>query len=183
MFKKIIRTVFLTEIIKGLALTLKTMFKKPVTIQYPEEKIPVFPGFRGMHAFARDSKTGKPRCIACGLCGAVCPSECIHIYTVEDPESGDKVIDRYEIDLLRCVFCALCVEACPVGAVVLTEHYEYSDFSREPFYMDKERLLENWDKYMAGEKGQEYLKRFWHPTANDYRAYEGQPALRKGNGN
>lgn len=178
-FKQFIKTVFLTEIFKGLALTLKTFFTKPVTRQYPEEKRPVFPGFRGMHALVRDPESGTHRCIACGLCGAVCPSQCIHIYSKDDEEGVSKELVRYEIDLLRCIFCALCVEACPVGAIALTEHYEYSEYSREPFYMDRERLLENWDRLMAGDKGEEYFRRFWHPTAEDYREYEGQPVLEK----
>jgi NADH-quinone oxidoreductase chain I len=175
--KDIVRTVFFTEILKGLALTLKSMFTHAVTRQYPEEKRPAMPGFRGMHAFVRDPATGAEKCIACGLCGAVCPSQCIHIYTKEGPD-GRKSIDRYEIEVLRCVFCAFCVEACPVGAIVLTEQYEYSDYSREALYMNKERLLDNWDRYMAGPKGEEYFKRFWHPNLNDYRAYEGQAMFR-----
>ena len=181
--KKFFKTVFFTEILQGMALTLKTMFTHPITRQYPEEKRPAMPGFRGMHAFVREPETGKPRCIACGLCAAVCPSQCIHLYAQEDPDTGKKTIDRYEIDVLRCVFCAFCVEACPVGAVVLTEHYEYADYSRDVFYMDKERLLANWDKHMAGKKGEEYFKLFWHPTKDDYKAYRGQGLLkRKGGG-
>jgi NADH-quinone oxidoreductase chain I len=177
--KEIVKTVFFTEILKGMALTLRTMFTHAVTRQYPEEKRPAMPGFRGLHAFVRDPDTGRERCIACGLCGAICPSQCITIYTAEGPE-GRKVIDRYEIDVLRCVFCAFCVEACPVGAITLSEHFEYASDSREFFHMTKERLLENWDKYMAGPRGEEYFKRFWHPTTADYNPPEGQQALFRG---
>ncbi len=188
--KKILDTIFLAEIIKGMALTLRSFFSPAVTRQYPEEKRQPFPGYRGQHAFVRDEATGKEKCIACGLCGAVCPSKCIYIYTKEDPETRKKVIDRYDIELLRCVYCGLCVEACPVGAVVLTENYEYSDYSRDALYMTKEKLLGNWDRLMAGEKGREYFKRFWTPKEDSFRAYPGQAVFKgrksekkeKGNG-
>lgn len=134
------------------------------------------PGFRGLHSLVRDPSTGREKCIACGLCAAICPSKCITIHTAD--EEGRKVAERYEIDVLRCVFCAFCVEACPVGAVALTEHYEYADYSRSAFLMTKDRLLSNWDTFMAGPKGEEYFKRFWHPTASDYSEYEGQPMFR-----
>jgi len=166
-FKEIVRTVFLTEIIKGMALTLKSMFTHAVTRQYPEEKRPAMPGFRGLHALVRDPQTGEARCVGCGLCAAICPSRCIHVYTADSAEHK-KIVERYEIEVLRCVYCALCVEACPFAAVVLTEHYEYSDYSRDAFFMDKERLLRNWDRYMGSEKGQEYFKRFWHPKGQDF---------------
>lgn len=176
---RIIKTVFLTELIKGHWLTLKTFLNpsKVVTRQYPEEPRPAMAGFRGMHALVRESSTGREKCIACGLCAAACPSQCISIYTAESPD-GRKVAERYEIDTLRCVFCAFCVEACPVGAVVLTEHYEYSGYDRQAFVMDKEQLLENWDKYMAGDKGKAYLKNFWHPVSNDFKEYEGQAVFK-----
>ena len=173
-FKKIARTIFLAEILQGMALTLKSMFSRPVTRQYPKEKRPAMPGFRGQHAFVRDPETGKEKCIACGLCGAVCPSQCIYIYTKEDPETGKKAIDRYDIELLRCVYCGLCVEACPVGAVALTENYEYSSYTRDELYMTKEKLLANWDRLMAGEKGKVYFERFWTPHAGQFEAYKGQ---------
>lgn len=171
--KDLVKTVFLTEIFKAMALTLKSFFSKPVTRQYPEEPREAKPGFRGLHALARDASTGRERCIACGLCGAVCPARCIHIYSAE-AEDGRKYAERYEIDLLRCVYCALCVEACPVKAICLTEHYEYSDYSREALYMTKEKLLSNWDRLMAGEKGKEYFEKFYHPTSEDYSSPEGQ---------
>jgi NADH-quinone oxidoreductase subunit I len=176
-FNEFIKTVFLTEILKGLALTLKSLFTRPVTRQYPEEKRVAMPGYRGLHALVREESTGKERCIACGLCAAVCPSQCISIHTAESPEHV-KVAERYEIDVLRCLFCGFCVEACPVGAVVLTEHFEYAAYSREALIMNKERLLENWDTYMAGDKGKEYLKRFWLPRPNELETYEGQAVFK-----
>ena len=179
--KKIIKTIFMTEILQGMALTIRSMFTPAVTIQYPKEKRPVHPGFRGQHALVRDPQTGAEKCIACGLCGAVCPSRCIYIFTKEDEETRNKVIDRYEIELLRCLYCGLCVEACPVGALALTENYEYSDYSRQALYMTKEKLLANWDRFMAGTKGEEYFKKFWTPKEQDFRAHDDQ-AVFSGNG-
>ncbi len=179
--KKLFHTIFFTEILQGLWLTLKTWLTPSavVTRQYPEEPHESMAGFRGMHALVRESTTGQEKCIACGLCAAVCPSQCISIYTGESTD-GRKIAERYEIDTLRCVFCAFCVEACPVGAVALTEHYAYSGYDRNDFIMDKERLLENWDKHMAGDKGKRYFKDFWRPMNRDFDAYEGQPVLAKG---
>ncbi len=165
--KEFIKKVFFIEIINGLALTLKHFFSPVVTRQYPKEKREPFPGSRALHALVRDAETGKEKCVGCGLCAAMCPSRCIYIYTSEN-EDHKKVVDRYEIDVLRCIFCAFCVEACPYGAVALTHHFEYSDYSRDAFYYTKERLLENWDKYMAGPKGKEYFEKFWGPKSEDF---------------
>ncbi|MBF0317821.1 MAG: NADH-quinone oxidoreductase subunit I [Nitrospirae bacterium] len=148
-------------------LTLTTAFKKPVTKQYPKEKTEARAGFRGMHALVRDSATGKAKCVGCGLCAAVCPSKCINIYTSEGP-NHEKVVDRYEIELLRCLYCSFCVEACPFGAVVMTEHYEYSDYSKGSFFMTIPTLLDNWDKYMEGRRGAFYLDNFWRPKTTDF---------------
>ncbi len=177
-FKDVVKTVFLTEILKALALTFKSFLSKPVTRQYPEEKRESMPGFRGLHALARDESTGNERCIACGLCGAICPARCIHIYSAEAPD-GRKYAERYEIDVLRCIYCALCVEACPVKAISLTEHYAYSDYSREALYMTKEKLLDNWDNFMSDEKGKQYFERFYHPITTDFTSYEGQAVFRE----
>jgi NADH-quinone oxidoreductase subunit I len=171
-----IKTVFFTEIVRGMALTLKTMFTKPVTRQYPKEKCEPMAGFRGLHALAKTAE-GKMKCVGCGLCAAMCPSRCINIYTTEGPDHN-KVVDRYEIEVLKCVFCAFCVEACPYGAIVLTPHFEYSGFTREEFLMTKEKLLDNWDKYMAGEKGERYFERFWNPREGHFIAHEGQAVFK-----
>jgi NADH-quinone oxidoreductase subunit I len=173
--KDMAKRVFLIEILKGMALTLKMMFTHAVTRQYPKEKRPPLPGFRGLHALVRNPD-GKARCVGCGLCAAVCPSQCISVYTSEGP-NHTKIVDRYEIEVLRCVYCAFCVEACPFGAVVLTDRYEYSDYSRDAFNMDKERLLTNWDKW-NGRKGEEYFERFWKPKSEDFTAHENQAVFR-----
>ena len=180
--KKIVKTIFMTEILQGMALTLRSMFTHAVTRQYPTEKRQPFAGFRGQHALVRDPQTGAAKCIACGLCAAVCPSRCIHLHGKMDKETGKKVIDRYDVELLRCLYCGLCVEACPVGAVALTDNYEYSDYSREALYMTKEKLLATWDKFMAGTKGEEYFRDFWTPKRRDFTAHDGQAVFRGGNG-
>lgn len=164
-----IKKVFFIEIIQGLALTFKHMVTPSVTRQYPVEKREPYPGSRGLHALVRDPETGKEKCVGCGLCAAMCPSQCIYIYTSEG-DDHKKVVDRYEVEVLRCVFCGFCVEACPFGAISLSDHFEYSGFTREEFYYKKERLLENWDKYMAGEKGKIYFEKFWRPRAVDFGA-------------
>ncbi len=174
----LLKKIFLLEILKGMALTLRTMFTPAVTRRYPQKvKVTSKPGFRGLHALAKNEE-GKLKCVGCGLCGAYCPSKCIHIYTTEG-EDHTKVVDRYEIEVLRCIFCGFCVEACPFGAITLSEHYEYSDYSRDPFYMTKEKLLANWDKYFAGEKGVNYFKKFWRPKSEDFDNPEGQAMFDK----
>jgi NADH-quinone oxidoreductase chain I len=176
--KKIVKTIFMTEIIKGMALTMKTMFSHAVTRQYPEEKRQAMPGFRGLHGLVRDPQTGEARCVGCGLCAAICPSQCIHIYTTVGLDN-QKIVERYEIEVLRCLYCGFCVDACPYSAVVLTEHYEYAAYSKDALYMTKERLLNNWDTYMGWEKNMEYFKRFWHPRTLDFGTPENQPVFRK----
>ncbi|WP_297058183.1 NADH-quinone oxidoreductase subunit NuoI [Thermosulfurimonas sp.] len=157
-----IRTIFLTEIAKGLWLTLRKMFSRPVTVQYPEERKPVAPGFRGRHALVRDPNTGRERCIGCLRCAKVCPSRCIYIETERDPETKRMVVKRYEVEALRCVFCGYCEEVCPVNAIVLTEFYEYVGYRREDLYFDKERLLANWDEFLTTQK-RPYFNPYWKP--------------------
>ncbi len=175
----LLKKIFLYEIVQGLALTLRVWisglfdpFKKKtnktiVTRRYPKEKRPAAPGFRGLHALAKD-ENGKMKCVGCGMCSAMCPSKCIHIHTSEGADFK-KTVTGYRVDVLRCLYCALCVEACPYGAVVLTGHYEYSGFSREDFVYDMPRLLENWDKYMAGKDGGRYFERFWTPKKKNFK--------------
>jgi len=154
--------VFLIEILKGLSLTFRKLFAKPVTVQYPEVKKTPAPGFRGRHALVRDPETGKERCIGCYRCAQVCPAQCIHIETERDPKTRERKIKRYDIDALRCIFCGYCVEVCPVNAIVLTEFYEYSGYTREELYFDKETLLRNWDEFIVTQK-RPYFNPFWRP--------------------
>jgi NADH-quinone oxidoreductase subunit I len=165
--RRFFEKVFFVEIFKGLALTLRHFFSRPVTRQYPLEKRAPFPGSRGLHALVRDPETGKEKCVGCGLCAAICPSECIRVYTA-DGDGHEKIVERYEIEVLRCIFCAYCVEACPFGAISLTPHFEYSDYSRVPFHYTKEKLLANWDEFMAGGRGAEYFDKFWRPRRSDF---------------
>ncbi|RMD57577.1 MAG: NADH-quinone oxidoreductase subunit NuoI [Nitrospirae bacterium] len=164
--KGLLRTIFFVEILEGMSLTLRRLFSKPVTIQYPDEKKPPVPGFRGLHALAK-FPSGRLKCVGCGLCAAYCPSKCIHIYTSEGGPNT-KIVDRYEIDLSRCIFCGFCVEACPYGAIVMTEKYIYPERDRNKFYYTKDMLLENWDKYFSAEKAEEYYEHFWRPKIRDF---------------
>lgn len=168
-FAKLLKLVSFVEIFRGLALTMKHLFTPPVTRQYPSEKREPFPGTRGLHALVRDYETGEEACVGCSLCAAICPSECIHIYTSDGP-NHEKILDRYEIDTLRCVYCGFCVEACPYGAVVMTEHFAYSGYTKEEFLYTKEQLLDNWDVHFGKKKGQGYLDRFWRPRRADFNA-------------
>jgi NADH-quinone oxidoreductase chain I len=165
-FAKLLKMVSFGEILRGMSLTMKHLFTPSVTRQYPSEKREPFPGTRGLHALVRDSETGEEACVGCCLCAAMCPSECIHIYT-SDGDNHEKILDRYEIDTLRCVFCGFCVEACPYGAVVMSEHFAYSGYTREEFLYTKEQLLDNWDMFFGEKKGKSYLDRFWRPRRED----------------
>ncbi len=126
-------------LINGLLITFKHMFKKPITLQYPEEKPVVSPNFRGLHALKVSHNNAK--CVACYLCPTVCPAKCITVEAGEDA-NHDKFAEKYEIDLLRCIFCGYCVEACPVDALAMTQTFELASYKRADFVFTKERLLE-----------------------------------------
>lgn len=177
-FIDFLKNIFLVEIISGLGLTLSSLFKKPVTKRYPRERKESKPGFRGLHALVRRADNGQARCVGCGLCAAICPSKCISIYTSEDA-SHEKIVDRYEIEILRCVFCSFCVEACPYGAIVMTKHYEYADYSKKDLYMTKDKLLKNWDDYMPEEEAKVYFKKFWAGRDEDFQSHDGQAVFRQ----
>ncbi|MET0106584.1 MAG: NADH-quinone oxidoreductase subunit NuoI [Sedimenticola sp.] len=142
-----IKSLFLLELFKGLNLTGRYLFKKKFTVQYPEEKAPVSPRFRGLHA-QRRYPNGEERCIACKLCEATCPALAITI-EAEPREDGSRRTTRYDIDLFKCIFCGYCQESCPVDAIVETRVYEYSFENREDAIMTKEKLLAIGDKYEA----------------------------------
>ena len=139
------KSLFLLELLRGLRLTGRYMFAKKFTVQYPEEKAPVSPRFRGLHA-QRRYENGEERCIACKLCEATCPALAITI-EAEPREDGSRRTTRYDIDLFKCIFCGYCQESCPVDAIVETRLYEYHFENREDAIMTKDRLLAVGDKY------------------------------------
>ena len=142
-----IKTLTLWELLKGLQLTLKNLFVRKVTIQYPEEKTPQSPRFRGLHALRR-YPNGEERCIACKLCEAVCPAMAIHIES-DQRADGSRRTTRYDIDLTKCIFCGFCEEACPVDAIVETRILEYHGEKRGDLYYTKPMLLAVGDRFEA----------------------------------
>ena len=141
------KTFFMTELIGGLRLTLKNLFVKKVTINYPDEKTPQSPRFRGLHALRR-YPNGEERCIACKLCEAVCPALAITIES-DVADDGTRRTTRYDIDLFKCIYCGFCEEACPVDAIVETRIHEYHMEIRGENIMTKDKLLAVGDKYEA----------------------------------
>ncbi len=139
------RSLMLRELIKGLALTGRYMFKRKITVQYPEEKTPMSPRFRGLHALRR-YPNGEERCIACKLCEAVCPAMAITIES-EQRADGSRRTTRYDIDLTKCIFCGFCEESCPVDSIVETHVLEYHGEKRGDLYFTKEMLLAVGDRY------------------------------------
>ncbi len=137
----------LGELRKGLSLTLRYMFAPKITIQYPEEKTPTSPRFRGLHALRR-YPNGEERCIACKLCEAVCPAMAITIESAQR-DDGSRRTTRYDIDLTKCIFCGFCEEACPVDAIVETRVFEYHGEKRGDLYYTKQMLLANGQRYEA----------------------------------
>jgi NADH-quinone oxidoreductase chain I len=135
----------LKEIFLGHLLTLRYMFKKKFTLNYPYEKGPISPRFRGEHALRR-YENGEERCIACKLCEAVCPAQAITI-EAEERNDGSRRTTKYDIDMMKCIYCGLCQEACPVDAIVESPNFEFSTETRQELYYNKEKLLENGDKW------------------------------------
>ena len=142
---KLLRTFFLVELLGGLRLTGGYLFRKKFTVQYPEEKTPQSPRFRGLHALRR-YPNGEERCIACKLCEAVCPALAITIES-EPREDGTRRTTRYDIDLTKCIFCGFCEESCPVDSIVETRIFEYHGEERGDLLMTKEKLLAIGDRY------------------------------------
>ena len=142
---KFLRTFFLVELLGGLRLTGGYLFRKKFTVQYPEEKTPQSPRFRGLHALRR-YPNGEERCIACKLCEAVCPALAITIES-EPRDDGTRRTTRYDIDLTKCIFCGFCEESCPVDSIVETRIFEYHGEERGDLLMTKEKLLAIGDRY------------------------------------
>ncbi|MDP1558959.1 MAG: NADH-quinone oxidoreductase subunit NuoI [Nitrosomonas sp.] len=143
--KSFFRTFLLVELVKGLMVTGRYLFKPKITVHYPEEKTPQSPRFRGLHALRR-YPNGEERCIACKLCEAVCPAMAITIDS-EMREDGTRRTTRYDVDLYKCIFCGFCEEACPVDAIVETRILEYHGEKRGDLMYTKEMLLAVGDKY------------------------------------
>ena len=130
---------------KAFGLSLKYIAKPKATVNYPFERSPRSARFRGEHALRR-YPNGEERCIACKLCEAVCPAQCIVIES-EPREDGSRRTTRYDIDMTKCIYCGLCVEACPVDAIVETPNLEFSTETREELLYDKQKLLDNGDRW------------------------------------
>ena len=145
------RSLLLSELVSGLGLTLRAFFKPKVTINYPYEKGPISPRFKGEHALRR-YPNGEERCIACKLCEAICPAQAITIEAGPRRNDGTRRTTRYDIDMVKCIYCGLCQEACPVDAIVEGPNQEFAVETREELYYDKQRLLENgarWERELA----------------------------------
>merc|ERR1712205_86100 len=136
---------FMTDFLGGLSIALRELFKSKKTINYPFEKGKISPRFRGEHALRR-YPNGEERCIACKLCEAVCPAQAITIESAER-EDGSRKTTRYDIDMTKCIYCGFCQEACPVDAIVEGPNFEYATYSHEELLYDKEKLLNNGDKW------------------------------------
>ena len=143
--KDLFGSLMLRELFKGLALTGRYIFARKITVQFPEEKTPLSPRFRGLHALRR-YPNGEERCIACKLCEAVCPALAISIDS-EEREDGSRRTTRYDIDLTKCIFCGFCEESCPVDSIVETNILEYHGEKRGDLYYTKEMLLAIGDRY------------------------------------
>ena len=145
--KNVLSSLMLVELLKGLALTGRYFFVRKITVQFPEEKTPQSPRFRGLHALRR-YPNGEERCIACKLCEAVCPAMAITIES-EQREDNTRRTTRYDIDLTKCIFCGLCEESCPVDSIVETRIFDYHGEVRGDLVYTKEMLLAVGDKYEA----------------------------------
>ncbi|MDR3436662.1 NADH-quinone oxidoreductase subunit NuoI [Telmatospirillum sp.] len=139
------RTWLLTELLSGMAVTLRYFFSPKVTINYPFEKNPISPRFRGEHALRRYAN-GEERCIACKLCEAVCPAQAISI-EAEPRADGSRRTTRYDIDMTKCIYCGFCQEACPVDAIVEGPNFEFATETRAELMYDKAKLLSNGDRW------------------------------------
>jgi len=139
------KSLLLIELLKGMAVTGRYLFARKITVQYPEERTPMSPRFRGLHALRR-YPNGEERCIACKLCEAVCPAMAIQI-DMEERADGTRRTTRYDIDLTKCIFCGFCEESCPVDSIVETRIFDYHGEKRGDLYYTKTMLLAVGDKH------------------------------------
>ena len=140
-----LRMIFMVDFLSGFWLALKYLFRPKVTLNYPFEKGPLSPRFRGEHALRRYAN-GEERCIACKLCEAICPAQAITI-EAEPRDDGSRRTTRYDIDMVKCIYCGFCQEACPVDAIVEGPNFEFSTETREELLYDKAKLLANGDRW------------------------------------
>ncbi|MBF0623328.1 MAG: NADH-quinone oxidoreductase subunit NuoI [Magnetococcales bacterium] len=136
----------LRELVAGLGVTLKYMFKPKITIQYPEQRTPLSPRFRGEHVLRRHDN-GTERCVACKLCEAVCPAQAIYIEIDPGSTASQRLTRVYDIDMAKCIYCGYCQEACPVDAIVMGPNFEFYSETRRGLIYDKAKLLANGDRW------------------------------------
>ncbi len=150
------------EMARAMGVTFKYLFKKPVTHQYPDEPVEVYPRFRGRHVLKR-YENGLERCIGCALCAAACPTNCIYVEAAENTDDdrrspGERYAKTYDINMLRCIFCGYCAEACPTEAIVLEHDFALAEFNRWDAVYNKQRLLEPHDPpYIKLRSDEEYV--------------------------
>ncbi len=144
-FRRVVKTWLLTDLFRGMMLTGKYLFREKITVEYPEERTPLSPRFRGLHALRRYT-SGEERCIACKLCEVVCPPLAITIES-EERDDGTRRTTRYDIDMTKCIYCGFCQEACPVDAIVETQVFEFAAETRAELYYTKDMLLAVGDRY------------------------------------
>ena len=134
------------ETLRGLKTTMARLIEGPMTIEYPEEKTPVYPRFRGRHKLHKFEDTGLEKCVGCSLCAAACPADCIRVVAAENipgerVSAGERYAAVYEINLSRCIFCGYCEIACPFDAITMGHDYEMADYDRRDLIFTKEMLL------------------------------------------
>jgi NADH-quinone oxidoreductase subunit I len=151
------------EVAKSLGITMRRLFQKPITNQFPDEPAQVFPRFRGRHVLKR-YENGLERCIGCALCAAACPTECIYVEAAENTDEdrrspGERYAKVYDINMLRCIFCGYCAEACPTEAIVLEHDFALAEYDRWDAIYTKERLLApNDPKYLVVRNDEVYVE-------------------------
>jgi NADH-quinone oxidoreductase subunit I len=139
------KSLFLSELLKGMTITFRQMFSPKVTVNYPYERGPISARFRGEHALRR-YPNGEERCIACKLCEAICPAQAITI-EAEPRSDGSRRTTRYDIDMVKCIYCGFCQEACPVDAIVEGPNFEFAAETREELLYNKQKLLDNGERW------------------------------------